>query len=253
MIHKGQYVKGLMKKLGVKQDNLTDKSDPMFVGFGKNTIINLLKKEDYVKSEDIAKINAILDAIGATKEDISRVFEYSAKATAKPIAEIAHPQIEQGLKEISPGYYLLTAELIPIHAQAGYLLGYQDREYIDTLPLYTTTVDKFVTGTYKYFEASGDSMDNGDIREAIPDGTVMLCREVARQYWQSKLHTHSWPNFVFVHRQEGIVVKQVASQDLETGTLLLRSLNPDKDKYPDYEVKMDDLLQIYNVVKRVLE
>lgn len=253
MIHKGHYLKGLMKKYGVRQAEITDKNHDDYIGFSRGVLINLLKNGDFKKEEDAVKVGSLLNSIPITKDEYEIVLGITPPDTAKPIAEIAHPQIEQGLKEISPGYYLLTAELIPIHAQAGYLLGYQDREYIDTLPLYTTTVDKFVTGTYKYFEASGDSMDNGDIREAIPDGTVMLCREVARQYWQSKLHTHSWPNFVFVHRQEGIVVKQVAHQDLETGTLVLRSLNPDKDKYPDYDVKMDDLLQIYNVVKRVLE
>lgn len=253
MLHKGQFLKSLLKKYRVRQEDLTDRNREGYIGFSRGVLINLLKNEDFLKEDDIAKVKAVINAIPVTPEETDIVLTKTYVNTAKPIAELPHPQIDQGLREISPGYYLLTAELIPVHAQAGYLLGYQDREYIDTLPLYTTTVDKFVTGNYKYFEASGDSMDNGDIREAIPDGTVMLCREVGRQYWQSKLHTHAWPNYVFVHRREGIVVKQVANQDLDTGILTLRSLNPDKKRYPDYDVHMDDLLQIYNVVKRVLE
>ncbi len=251
MLHKGQYLKSLLKKYRVRQEDLTDRDREGYIGFSRGVLINLLKIDDFQKEDDIAKVRAVINAIPLTPEETDIVLPKVSPSNAKAIGEIKHAPTDQGLKEISPGYYLLTAELIPVHAQAGYLLGYQDQEYIDTLPLYTTTVNKYVTGTYKFIEASGDSMDNGDIREAIPDGTVMLCREVSRQYWQSKLHTHSWPNFVFVHRQEGIVVKQVAHQDLETGTLVLRSLNPDKNKYPDYEVKMDDLIQIYNVVKRV--
>ncbi|MCL8000568.1 hypothetical protein M8994_20470, partial [Brucella sp. 21LCYQ03] len=180
-----------MKKYRVRQEDLTDRDREGYIGFSRGVLINLLKNGDFQKDDDIAKVRAVVNAIPLTSEEEEIVLPKVSASNAKAIGEIKQAPTDQGLKEISPGYYLLTAELIPIHAQAGYLLGYQDQEYIDTLPLYTTTVNKYVTGTYKFIEASGDSMDNGDIREAIPDGTVMLCREVSRQYWQSKLHTHS--------------------------------------------------------------
>lgn len=253
MLHKGNYIKRLMKKLNVRQEHLTDKSDPRYVGFGRNTLINLLKNEEFIKEDDMARARTVLDAVGASEEDYNFVFPPRTTSNAREIGIFTDGDDNTPMREISPGYYLLTAELVPIHAQAGYLLGYQDQEYIEALPKYTTTVDRFALGSYRFFEASGDSMNNGNVEEAIPDGTILMCREIKRDHWSSKLHTHNWPSFVFVHRTEGIVVKQIAHQDLKNGVLVLRSLNPDKDKYPDFEVHMDDLLQIFNVVKRILD
>lgn len=155
--------------------------------------------------------------------------------------------------EISPGRYRMGVELVPVHAQAGYLSGYMDQEYLEELPKHYITVDKFVKGNYKAFEISGDSMDNGSIKDALPHGTIVTCREVKRELWTSKFHTHEWPNWIIVHRYEGIVAKQIAKQCLETGTLTLRSLNPDKKRYPDFDVNLDDCVQIFNVVKRELK
>lgn len=253
MLHKGNYIKRLMKKLDVKQETITDKSNPSYVGFGRNTLINLLKNEDFYKEDDLSRARVILDAINATKEDYDFIFPTRSNSNARDLGEYIEDNQTTPIKEISPGFYLLTTELVPVHAQAGYLTGYQDQEYIDMLPKYTTTVDKYARGKYRHFETSGDSMDNGSIKDAIPDGTVLLCREIKREHWTSKLHSHKWPNYVFVHRTEGIVVKQIASQNLETGEIILHSLNPDKNKYPDYSVNMDDILEIYNVIKRILE
>ncbi|MFD1770899.1 LexA family transcriptional regulator [Sphingobacterium suaedae] len=154
--------------------------------------------------------------------------------------------------EISPGRYRMGTELVPVYAQAGYLSGYMDKEYLEELPKHYITVDKYVRGKYRSFEISGHSMDNGDIKEAMPDGTIATGRLVKREHWQSRLHNHQWPNWIFVHKTEGIITKQIAHQDLENGILILRSLNPDKEKYPDFDVCLDDIEEIYNVVKREL-
>ncbi len=242
-----------MKKLNVKQEELADKGDPRYVGFGRNTLINLLKNEDFTNEEDAARARTILNSINASEDDFAFVFPPESKANAKDLGSFTNDDAETPMKEISPGFYLLTAELVPVYAQAGYLLGYQDQDYIETLPKYTTTVSKYTTGPYRFFEASGESMDNGNVQEAIPDGTILMCRKIKRDHWSSKFHTHNWPSYVFVHRTEGIVVKQIAHQDIENGVLVLRSINPDKDKYPDFEVQLDDVEEIYNVVKRILD
>ncbi|GEM_PF-1942328 len=253
LLHKGLYIKRLLKQLDIKEFRLNDKNDPLYVGFGKNTLVNLLKLEEFEKESDKAKAKAILDTIGGKEEDYQFVFPSETRSNAKDIGTTLDSDGDSDIFEISPGYYLLTTELVPVHAQAGYLAGYQDQEFIETLPKFRTTVDRFAKGKYRHFEASGDSMDNGNIREAIPDGAILMCREIKREHWNSKLHTHRWPNYVFVHRTEGIVVKQIAHQDVKNGILVLRSLNENKEKYPDFEVNLDDMLEIYNVVKRIIE
>jgi len=253
MLHKGLHVQRLIKKSKLrKQFPLHDKDSQYYIGIGKNTFTDLLKKSEFIDPVDIDRVRSILEMIEAPQEEIDFILPPNQKSNATYIGSFNSEDTETPMKEISPGYYLLTAELVPIHAQAGYLTGYQDQEYIEMLPKYTTTVDKYAKGKYRFFEANGESMDNGDIREAIPDGTVLMCREIHKQYWKSKLHTHAWPNYIVVHKTEGIVVKQIAKQDLEKGTLILHSLNPDREKYPDFEVNLDDVMELYNVVKRIL-
>lgn len=253
MLHKGLHIKRLIKKSKIgRQSLLHDKESPYYIGIGKNTFTDLVKKTEFTDPVDVDRVRSILEMIEAPQDEIDFVLPPNQKSNASYIGSFTEDDTNTPMKEISPGYYLLTAELVPTHAQAGYLSGYQDQEYIEMLPKYTTTVDKYAKGKYRFFEANGDSMDNGDIREAIPNGTVLMCREVNKQYWKSKLHTHSWPNFIIVHKTEGIVVKQIAKQDLEKGTIILHSLNPDREKYPDFEVNLDDVMELYNVVKRIL-
>jgi DNA-binding XRE family transcriptional regulator len=156
---------------------------------------------------------------------------------------------ESPFVEIYPGRYRLKVPLVNEYAYAGYLSGYADPEYLNELPMHEVTVSVVHKGKYRAFEIAGDSMDNGTIK-CIPDGTIVTCREIKRELWKSKLHSHRWPNFIFVHRTEGIVCKQIKNQVIDSGILTLTALNPDRDMYPDFDLNMDDLLQIYNVVKR---
>ncbi|WP_286895014.1 MULTISPECIES: hypothetical protein [Sphingobacterium] len=217
----------------------------------RNTVYQYFRTENLTRE---VVIN-IITTFNTTEEE---VFEVSESKTIKSNArDIGNPEIydedgDQKFTEISPGRYRMGTELVPVYAQAGYLTGYADKEFIEELPKHYITVDKYVRGKYRSFEISGHSMDNGDVKEAMPDGTIATGREVKRELWKSKLHNHQWPNWIFVHRTEGIVAKQIAHQDLETGQLILRSLNPDKDKYPDIQVFMDEIEQIYNVIKREL-
>lgn len=136
---------------------------------------------------------------------------------------------------------------IPIvnkRAQAGFLSGWGDDEYVEELPTLLWEVDQEYKGKYIAFEVTGDSMDD-NTRESIVEGDTLICREIQRQHWVNKLHLHRWKNFVVVHREEGILVKRVLEHDTTTGRLLLHSLNP---LFDDQEVYMDDLIAIFNVI-----
>lgn len=215
----------------------------------------------YFKSASLERdtVNNILSKFNTSEQEVFGINNNSnvikrINQNAKDIGntDIYEEDGDNKFTEISPGRYRMGVDLVPVYAQAGYLTGYADKEYIEELPKHYITVDRFVRGKYVAFEISGESMDNGDIKEAMPHGTIATGREVKHELWNSKLHNHEWPNWIIVHRYEGIVAKQIAKQCLETGTLTLRSLNPNKDRYPDFEVKLDDCVQIFNVVKREL-
>ena len=139
----------------------------------------------------------------------------------------------------------MNVPVIHIKAQCGYLAGYGDTEYIDTLPTMPVIVDKTYHGKYRIFEAEGDSMDDNS-RLAICDGDKVLAREVSRDLWLPKLHINDW-YFVIVHRTNGISIKQITAQD-DKGNITCHSLN---ELFNDYTVNLDDVVEIDNVIKVV--
>lgn len=149
--------------------------------------------------------------------------------------------------EISPGRYLMKTKLVTEKAKAGYAIGYDNQEYVEELPSHMIVVTEFHKGKYRSFEVFGDSMDNGE-KKSLSHGEIVTGRSVNREYWKSKLHTHSWEFWIIVTKRDGVVIKQISKHDVENGIITLHSLNKDKTKYPDFDIHLDDVEEIYNVV-----
>ncbi|MGV3698287.1 S24 family peptidase [Flavobacterium sp.] len=139
---------------------------------------------------------------------------------------------------------IMQVPLISNYAYAGYLNGYGDSEYIESLPKIPFILDKEYRGEYLCFEVKGDSMEN-DSEESIPEGSILLCRNVRQVYWKSKLHINKW-DFVIVHRTDGILVKRIIKHDVEQGQITIHSLN---EFYNDRVLNLEDVKQIFNIVE----
>lgn len=135
---------------------------------------------------------------------------------------------------------------VPVAARAGYLSGYGDEVFIGELPTIPVIVDKNYRGKYRVFDVDGDSMDDGT-RLALYDNDKILCREVKQHLWRDKLHFNKY-FFVIVHREEGILVKQIIDHDVDTGEITCHSLNP---LYEDFKLTLNDVVELYNVIKIV--
>lgn len=140
--------------------------------------------------------------------------------------------------------HIIYVPLVNQYAYAGYLCGYADAEYIESLPTIPFIVDQEAHGKYMAFEVKGDSMDDGT-DEAYKEGDRLLCREIYQQYWaESKLHIRKW-DFVIVHK-EGILIKRIIDHDVENYTITIHSLN---SFYPDRVLELKDVRQIFNVIE----
>lgn len=139
---------------------------------------------------------------------------------------------------------IMQVPLVNQYAYAGYLGGYGDEEYLESLPKIPFILDKEYKGQYLAFEVKGDSMEC-DTDESIPEGSILLCRNVKQEYWSSKLHINKW-DFVIVHKELGVVVKRIINHDVKSGNLTLHSLN---DFYNDFVVNLNDIKQIFNIVE----
>ena len=134
--------------------------------------------------------------------------------------------------------------LVSQYAQAGYLTGYGDQEYIESLPVIDFTPDREMTGNWLAFEVRGDSMDDGT-KHGYEQGEIVICREVEPYlYKDSRLHFNQ-RDFVIVH-EEGILLKRVIEHDVEHHTIVIHSLNPE---YPDRTLDLAQVRQIFSVVE----
>ncbi|QIL40991.1 helix-turn-helix transcriptional regulator [Pedobacter sp. HDW13] len=171
-------------------------------------------------------------------------------ANAKHLAEIHYPlepNSESPYIDLGDGNYLMLVPLVQEYAYAGYLGNYQDVEYVEELPKHAINVFKHHRGLYRAFEVLGDSMDNGT-SESILEGNIVTGSYLQRHHWTSKLHTHRVDNWIIVHKKLGIIVKRIHHKDIEQGIITIKSLNPNKDLYPDEDLLLDDVKELYSVI-----
>lgn len=148
--------------------------------------------------------------------------------------------------DMGHGQYSMLVPLVEEYAYAGFLSGYADKEYINELPHHSIIVRQIHGGKYLSFRAVGDSM-NDNSGDAIAHGDIVTAREIEKTNWTSKFHIHKFFDYVIVHK-DGIIIKRIIAHDVENGIITCRSLNPDKEKYPDFEIKLSEVTHVMNIV-----
>lgn len=125
--------------------------------------------------------------------------------------------------------------LVPVKALAGYLNGYADPEYIDTLPRFSMPFPELSRErTYRVFQIKGDSM------LPVPSGSYIFC-EYLRDWTEIK----DGKTYVVVTAEEGVVYKRVYNQIIEKKNLLLKS---DNEIYNPFEVSVKSVNEIWKAL-----
>jgi transcriptional regulator with XRE-family HTH domain len=123
--------------------------------------------------------------------------------------------------------------LVPVKASAGYLNGYGDPDYIETLPRFTLPISELSRErTYRAFQIKGNSM------EPIPSETYIIC-----EYIENWLDIKDGKTYILITRDEGIVYKRIYRHDNDE--LLLKSDNP---QYEPYKVSMNTLSEVWKAL-----
>ena len=149
----------------------------------------------------------------------------------------AIPQGELKPKEYSTS---IKVRLVSNKAKAGWSEGYYNEEYLEELPFVMIDADENYKGRYLAFEVEGDSMEPDYL-----EGDIVICREIQRHLWGSKLHFRDW-DFVIAHSTNGIMLKEITAHNVETGDITCHSLNP---KYEDFVLNLHQVAHLYNVVE----
>lgn len=163
--------------------------------------------------------------------------------------EIFQTKAGSTYEELADGKYLLTVPMVPVKAQARYVSEYGDAEYISELTKVSFIVDRVGNGRYQAFEIKNDSMNDGTIA-SIPDGAIVLGRELGRHHWRDKLKINGYPYWIIVHK-DTVLCKEIISHDVERGIITCHSLN-NSPEYQDFEIKLDDCRQLFNIIKKQL-
>lgn len=208
---------GIEIKQKRKQLKLTQEELGKLLGVSKRTIINY-EKGEIIPETKSELLHNILNGNSVKKIEVS----YLNADTSS----------------------IMYVPLVAQYAYAGYLGGYADEEFVESLPKIPFVLDKEYKGQYLCFEVKGDSMECEN-EESIPEGSILLCRNVRQEYWKSKLHINKW-DFVIVHRTDGILVKRIINHDVEKGIITIHSLN---EFHEDRELNLRDISQIFNIVE----
>lgn len=123
-----------------------------------------------------------------------------------------------------------NVEYVPVKAKAGYRAGFNDPEFIATLPKFS--MPNLPKGaTYRMFPTTGDSM------LPIPEGSDVVCRFI--ENWASlKPQTLC---IAILKAEQDFVFKQVT---LQQDGLLMESLNK---TYQPYVVPVSEVLELWEL------
>jgi transcriptional regulator with XRE-family HTH domain len=122
-----------------------------------------------------------------------------------------------------------NVEYVPVKAKAGYMAGYNDPEFIASLPKYSLP-NLPADGTFRIFPSTGDSM------LPVPEGSDIIAQYVP-DWTAIKAGT---PCIVILKGQQDFVFKLVTMNP--DSTILLKSLNPE---YKPYTVEASEVMEIW--------
>ncbi len=176
----------------------------------KREIVNALNWDETAMSNALSGRCPVPEAI---LEKLYKIYPLD-KTSGNMVNE---PGVKYGALPVNVGdKNIMYVPMVNQYAYAGYMRGYTDAEYIDSLPKMPWIADREYKGDYFTFEVRGDSMDDGS-RDSYMEGDLLLCREISRDHWvQSKLHIKKW-DFVIVHKTDGILVKRIVEHNVDRG------------------------------------
>jgi len=206
----------LRKQKGITQNDLADQLDV------QRTMISAY--EDGRSEPKLLTLGKLSDVFEVGMEELLNhdIENQGRKAIQKRGINILTIACDQDDKE--------NITLVGQKASAGYLNGYADTEYMESLPQFQIpTLSK--QSTYRAFELAGDSM------LPLASGTIVI-----GAYVDQLKDIKSGKTYVLVTDSEGVVYKRVFNYLSDNGKLFLVS---DNEQYKPYEVKGEEVVEVW--------
>ncbi|CAL2092607.1 LexA family transcriptional regulator [Tenacibaculum sp. 190524A05c] len=120
-------------------------------------------------------------------------------------------------------------EVVPTEASAGYLLGYDDPEYIEQLQ--KIKLPFLPTGKHRAFPIKGDSM------HPMKDGSYVVANFV-----EDITDVKDGTSYIIVTKNDGMTYKRLYNKIEESNSLLLV---PDNKNYESYNVPITEVVELW--------
>ena len=232
MIYFAGNLKYLRKRVGKTQDALSSE-----VNIGRTTIANY---EAGVSEPNLETLSTFaryfdisLDHILSTNMEKDGVSSVKMQGDDAKVVALHSPNL--GVPKVitvdSSGQDNIL--YIPVKARAGYLLGYGDPEYMETLP--TFRLPGLNNATFRMFEVEGVSMAPNILQG---DRIIGEWIESLDDIRDNRVH-------VVVHKG-GITVKRVLNRIKERGKIYLKSDTVvHRHDYPTLEISPEDVIEVW--------
>jgi transcriptional regulator with XRE-family HTH domain len=241
--------KGKKLKLALRGAGYTQEEAANMLGISRQTLSNYLKMADF-PDDLLQNVKTKLEIDLTLDEDDG--FTAAKTKPAIALGEVVVEENESPYIDMGNGQFLMVVPLIPMKASAGYREHFLEDTYIDShYDKHYFPVTRQYRGKYFAFVVDGDSMENWTsedmAKQSIPEGSTVTGRDIPKHHWVNKFHLKSFQDYVIVHK-DTILVKRITSHDTVNGTITCHSLNPDKVRHADFELNLNDCLQILNIV-----
>jgi phage repressor protein C with HTH and peptisase S24 domain len=130
-----------------------------------------------------------------------------------------------------------TIIFVPVKAAAGYLNGFGDPEYIESLQAYR--LPGFENGSFRMFEVDGHSM--------MP---TLKSRDRIIGKWCELANIKDSYVYIIVTRNDGVVVKRVLNRIQKDGILILKS-DGNRYEFPDKIIDAGDVMECWSGVGKI--
>lgn len=225
-------LKFLRKKSGKTQDALSSE-----VNIGRTTIANY---EAGISEPNLENLLTFSNYFGISLDDLlSKNMEDAYKSTEKdlmlsgafPKKDHVYTGVPRIITVDSGGNDNII--YVPVKARAGYLLGYGDAEFMETLP--TFRLPGLSNATYRMFEVEGPSM--------APN--VLHGDRIIGEWVDGLDKIRDNRVYVVVHKG-GVAVKRVVNRLAERGKLYLKSDTiAHRHEFPTLEVDPEDVKEVW--------
>jgi len=158
-----------------------------------------------------AKLDDLLGGLLEEKQDLEL-----------PSPKVLSVVVDRNNEELIP--------IVPAKASAGYLNGFADPEYVESLPRFFMPIPELSRErTYRVFQIKGDSM------LPVPPKSYLFC-----EYVPELKDLKDGQTYILITKDEGLVYKRVFFK--ASSQLLLKSDNPD---YDPYLISVDQVLELW--------